>query len=262
MTSPLSSSTTPTYATASGSSSQTLLAGATPSSLFASAAPTSQGGSKCGIIATPDAVVPPWAQYPKITWAMHWWEGSTTGTPNDWMFLPELTHLDPDQYWKSAIGDLKHSQSPYLAGFLEPGDNNYSVAEAVRSWDVNLETLSGNFTLIPPIVAQTGLDLARTVRAGVHWVLSWWPFCVHCVRFCDPGRCDGVQEAHEQLHGEELWVANLGPLGDDGSPEWLMRQLLLYLDGLDIVPHYAWAGDKTFLGGSSLMPLAELYCTL
>ncbi|KAK4892583.1 hypothetical protein LTR49_028577, partial [Elasticomyces elasticus] len=176
-TTPLSvySTTTPTAevtstpsssAATQPSSSTTTSTSETSSTPSPSAAPKAQGGSKRGIIATPNAVIPLLAKYPKITWSMNWWEGPSTGTPSDWLYLPQLNHLDPDKSWPAVTAGLNHTQSPYLAGFLEPNDQGYSIEDSVQSWRTNLEPLSKDFTLIPPIVGQNGLDYLQNFMAA------------------------------------------------------------------------------------------------
>ena len=119
--------------------------------------PKPQGGSKRGFICDPEQV-PQMATYPKNTWDMNWWEGPPSHQPNRWMFLPMLTHLEPDQYWQSTIAGTKPNESPYIAGFLEPDINNYDIDASVKSWKANIELHSQKFTLIPPVIGQNGLS--------------------------------------------------------------------------------------------------------
>ena len=71
-----------------------------------------------------------------------------------------------------------------------------------------------------------------------------------------------VQSMIAAFPGREQWVPNMGQPGDSGSNEWLMHQLINYLDGVDAVTHYAWVGGDTFWDGSGLTPLANLYATM
>ena len=221
--------------------------------------------SKRGLI-TYSEQVPAMANYPKITWDMNWWEGPPPKQPKRWTFLPELTHLEPDEYWNDVIKSTKHSESPYIAGFLEPDINNYDISAAVESWKANLEPLSKNFTLIPPIIGQNGLSWLQQFIKACRGCTFNGPIAFNVYVSSDAaGVADfknHVRSMKAAFPGRELWIPNTGLLGDSGNKEWLMRRLIPLLDADDAITHYAWVGGDDFWDGKNLTPLAKLYATL
>ncbi|KAI9843559.1 MAG: hypothetical protein M1837_006235 [Sclerophora amabilis] len=275
------SSTGPTSSTEPVSSTEpTSSLKATPSSKAASSstsapaesiessadvAPSSPSGrSKRGLICQPELVVP-MTPYEKITWDMNWWNGAPPNQPANWTFVPMLTHLEPDEFWKPNIESAKTENVPYIFGFLELDG---PVDDAVKSWKENIEPYADDFQLIPPV----------PVNNGVPWLLEFMDKCTGCtfngpiafnlyVTADESGVADfksHVEDVMSKFPDKELWVANFGQLGTEGEndDEWLMRRLLPYLDGIDQITHYAWTGLETFWDGSNITPLAELYATL
>ena len=183
--------------------------------------------------------------------------------------MPQLTHLEPDQWWEYATFREHPAPYPYIAGFLEPGVNGITVDDAVTSWKTNLEPLSSQHKLIPPMAGQNDLE----------WLKEFMSACSGCT-FEGPiaftlyvsGDDAGVEDFKHHVDdwiaafpGKEIWVANIGILADSdlSKSDWLMEQVVPYLDGVEEVTHYAWnGGDGAFWDGAGLTPLAELYAKL
>lgn len=202
---------------------------------------------------------------------MNWWHGAPPEQPSNWQFLPQLTHIEPDQWWPDA--DFRHDPSsyPYIASFLEPDGAKISIDDAVKSWNTNLEPLASSHTLIPPMVGQNGLSwLQDFIAACTDCTLDKGPiaFTVYCTAD-DGGVADfknHLSEFKAAFPGRELWLANIGPLGDleDVSAyKWLIGELVMLLESDPAVTRYAWNGDKSFWDDSTktLSEVAKYYAS-
>lgn len=201
---------------------------------------------------------------------MNWWTGAPPVQPANWQFLPQLTHLQPDQYFSKADFFQNPSKYPYIASFLEP-DGHVSVADAVTSWNTNLQPLATSHTIIPPMVGQEGVQwLQEFIAACTGCTLDKGPiaFTVY-VSTDDAGVADfknHVKIMKDAFPARELWAANVGALGTvpEAQAEWLMRQLLPLLEAEPAIVRYAWNGDVSFWNNDTqtLTDLAKLYASL
>lgn len=200
---------------------------------------------------------------------MNWWHGAPPTKPDSWLFLPQLTQLQPDQWWANADFLKDPSLYPYIASFLEPGVNGISVSDAVASWKENLEPLATKHKLMSPMVGQNDLPWLKEFMAACDGCTMEGPIAFTLYTGADEDGINDfknhVEEFTAAFPDKDVWAANIGLLGSDDpvEAEDLMRIVLPYLDGLDAITHYAWNSDGgIFWDGTGLTPLAKLYGSL
>ena len=174
----------------------------------------------------------------------------------------------PDQYWATNVQKAKAAGWPYISGIFEPDDNKVSVADAVTAWKEHMEPLAQDFKLVLPIV--TNLD----------WLHQFFAACTGCtltgpigIDMYVSGDDHGIEFFKSTIEGlaatypnNDIWIPNAGILGSQGSDDYLMKNIVPWLDQYDPVTRYAWSGPPSptgeFWTGSELTAIGEQWATL
>ena len=181
-----------------------------------------------------------------------------------------MTHPTPDQYWANNVVKAKAEGWKYLGHILEPDDNKVTVAQGVASWKQYMEPHANDFILVPPVVNDMSW-LTQFFAACTGCSLSKSPIAFNMYVSGDDAGIkffkDHVESTAALFPGRDLWVPNAAILGgSNGTDEYLMTNILPWLDAQPAVKRYAWNGPGgptgEFWDGTSLTATGKIWATL
>ncbi|MCJ1341666.1 hypothetical protein MMC09_006962 [Bachmanniomyces sp. S44760] len=272
----VSAQSTPTSATATQSSlPQGSSTGEAPSSPVGSSSggfTIPSGKPKRGIIMSA-GLTPLMANNPKMGCGMTWNQGLPSNLPSNWVYLREMEPLVADANFAETL-QKGLSQTPnarILSGPLEANFNHTLISDLVATWKTNIEPFHETYELMGPL---NGANVTYTQEfeaacTGCH--LSGTPIGFTMYSSGDDAGIASlkrqVTEYSTAWPDRKLWVANVGHItGSAGTPDYLMRGIVPWLEANDHVEYYMWnsgGGDHdVFVDGDQLTALGQLYASL